>query len=147
MKLGEGSSTSYKVKIIKNHSTQYKRCRYFANTADVVSLISDRCKAGDKIVVGDAEIVHEFSGRETPNKQRKRFLGFVSADEYATVLGHQQRVEEAILSSFKSGHAVARIEVHQVHVHSVAGQCDEVLVIVQTKIGHFLVHHAFESRI
>jgi len=59
----------------------------------------------------------------------------------------QKGIEKAVLARLEGGYTVARLQIHQVHIHPVSGQANQVVLIVQTEIRHLLVHHSLKSNL
>jgi hypothetical protein len=113
----------------------------------------------------NSQVIEKFPLRQVPHEERERFLCLIAAHENPetqksessealrtaaaavhspSITRHQQRVEEPILASFECRDAVARLQIHQINVHSVARQADQMLCVVQSEIRHLLVHDTFQ---
>ena len=113
---------------------------YLSDTGDVGALAGDGTQTRNELVMVQLQIVDEFLGLQVPDEERTRPFGLVAADQDASVVGDQQRIEEAVLAHFERGHTVAVLQTHQVDVHAVPRQRHHVRIPVQTEQRQFLVH-------
>lgn len=96
--------------------------------------------------------VSEFHPRTRASWNKIGFMIFweitcgsrVGVENLPAIAWNQQRVQESVFSCFEGRYTIPRLKVHKIDVHSIARQANEVLRIMKSKVGHFLVHHTLQ---
>lgn len=61
-----------------------------------------------------------------------------------SIARHQQWIEEPIFARLEGRYAISRFNVHQINVHSISWQANQMRWIMQTKVWHLLVHDTLQ---